>query len=139
MLIDARILARHSQYAVLGQNQQVVWPDGSNVTLHDVRSHGIDQKFLRALLYGGEQWLIFDLRTTENTFDRDLRVLPQRDAAGLVLHTLRLTYRTAPVFIAQAMRNPTALWFAQLDARLDVGTGAPPPRVTVQPELRSAA
>jgi hypothetical protein len=139
MLIDTRILARHSQYAVLGQSQQVVWPDGSNVTLHDVRSHGIDQQFLRALLYRGEQWLIFDLRTVERTFERDLRVMPRRDAPGLVLHTLRLVYRTAPVFLAQAMANPTALWFAQIDVRLDVGAGAPPPRVTMQPELRSAA
>jgi len=141
MLLDTRIIARHQQHAVLAECQQVLWQDASYVMLHRVYLRGVEQTFLRALQYHGEQWLVFDLRSAEPSFRADLLALPRADAAGVVLHTLRLSFTTADEFVAKVYKQPIALWLAESTwpQRFEIAPGPYGPRVVLQPELRAAA
>lgn len=117
MLLDTTIIHFHSAIAVIGECQVVFWPDRSSVKIHRVQDHGADAMFLRAFRYQATQWIVFDLRHLARSFAGDMISLPERDANGLVLYTLRQVFSSSAAFVAEALQRPVDV---SLDASCDL-------------------
>lgn len=113
-MIDTRIIARQQAGAgglqVLAQRHEVMWRDGTSVTLHPIQSHGLPMAMLRALAQPGGLLLLVDLSKLVPRLGADLPASPARDVPGLVFYTLRQAYGSAPAFIADAQRKATGSW-----------------------------
>jgi hypothetical protein len=114
MLTDTRIIAR--QHAgpggleVLAQRHEVMWRDGTTVTLHPVQANGLPMLALRAVALPGGQLLLVDLARLVRRLDAELRACPARDVPGHVFFTLRQAYGSAVSFTADAQRKATGSW-----------------------------
>jgi len=97
LLPDLRILARHGARHILHQRQEIMWPDGSSIWLHDVRSHGLPKLFERATPVA-ESWLLVDLRTLAPALDHELRRTHERDLRGHLFYALRHAFADAAAF-----------------------------------------
>ena len=111
---DFQIISRHSHFDVTNSHQDVLWRDGSTVALHRVQVNGYTHTFLRAVRPTGAHWLVFDLRKLAPSIECDLLSLPERDAIGTVLYTLRQAYTDADSFLVATLREGvrTAIWMA---------------------------
>lgn len=104
-------IASDGRYAVLAQRHEVMWPNGSSIDMHPVRLDGVDAMFLRAVLFEGLHWVVFDLRHLARHLAWELPAMPARDKPGLVFFTLRHRYPDAPACLAAAVILPTG-WIA---------------------------
>lgn len=99
MHIDARIIRAHGRCAVLAQQHEVMWRDGSALWLHHVQIGGLDAPLLRALQVDGE-WALLDIARALPALADDMRVQPRRDSQGLIWFHLRGRWGSADGFIA---------------------------------------
>ena len=109
MLADTRIIQRIGSHEIQAQRHEVMFHDGTAVWLHQVRRAGIPHLTLRALATDSGCLLLFDLTALDRQLDADLRVAPDRDRPGYVLHTMRLKYATKAAFVADARRHSLAV------------------------------
>lgn len=117
MMTDTRIIARQGPGAgalqVLAQRHEVMWRDGTSVTLHPIQAHGLPMAMLRAVALPCGQLLLVDLAKLVARLGAELPATPARDVPGLVFFTLRQTYGSAPAFIADAQRKAGGSWWRQ--------------------------
>lgn len=110
MLTNRTIIQRHGNHAVLAQRFEVMWRDGSSVTLHPVQECGATSTFLRAMQGGDGGWFVFDLTRIAPSLADDLRALPARDWQGAVFYTLRTQFRTAADLARRAAEHFVVCW-----------------------------
>lgn len=93
-LQDARIIQRHEQLEVLSVRCEVMWPDGSAITLHPVQDRGAAAQMLRAAHIEG-QWHIVHLSKLSPRLAREVAIAPARDVPGTLIYGLRGAYMRA--------------------------------------------
>lgn len=140
MMTDTNIVQAHGHFTVLAERLRVVFREGDEVTLHRVRSHGFDSPLLRAVEAEPGNWFVFDLRCTGRTLARDLAAMPERDANGLVLYTLRELFPSATELLIRVVANSLEVWRAAGEQlALDIPIEPASPALVFQPMLRAAA
>lgn len=85
--------------AVLPQQHEVMWQDGSAVQLHSVAQGSTPHPLLRALVVDGA-WALLDLQRALPDVADDIRVQPRRPAHGLLFFALRGRWASAGAFVA---------------------------------------
>jgi len=108
-LQDTRIITRHEQLAVHAERHEVMFKDGTSITLHPVSAGVAPQRFLRATRNGGI-WLAFDLRHLAREIEDEVLRLHQRDTPGVVFYTLRRHYATAAACLAGVVAQRITSW-----------------------------
>ncbi len=92
----------HPRFTVSATRHEVMFNDGTAVTLHPVLDCGAPDTFRRALRLPGGTVVIIDLRNIDTALGADLATAPQRDMAGTVYYALRQLFTTRVLFVAQA-------------------------------------
>jgi hypothetical protein len=84
-----------------GDPQAIWFADGNAVHLHRVDTLAARAAYLRALRTA-RGWIVFDITRVAPALLWDLPNAPERDVAGLVLHSLRGACTSVPDFLAAA-------------------------------------
>lgn len=108
-LQDAKIIQRHEQLAVHAERHEVMFKDGSSITLHPVSAGVAPQRFLRATLKAGV-WLVFDLRHLAKEIEAEVLRLHSRDTPGVVFYTLRRHYANAADCLGGVLAQCITSW-----------------------------
>ena len=87
------------QFTIGAQRQEVMFKDGTAVTLHPVFDCGAPCTHHRALHLPKGITLVVDLRTLVRQIGDDICLAAPRDVPGIVFFTLRHHYSTAELFV----------------------------------------
>ena len=112
-LIDDRVIAEQdsrSGLQVLAQRHEVMWRDGTSVTLHPVQARGVPMVLLRAVALLDDTLMLVDLERMQPRLGLDLRQALERDQPGVVFYGLRQAYKSALLFLAASARHSTGSW-----------------------------
>ena len=114
-LTDHRIIARQSATAggieVLATRHEVMWPDGTAVLLHPVRSAAGLLRRQRALHRGDGTLQLISLSTLVPVLDDLLHLCQPMSDHTLVFGQLRARYRNAESLLAAATRTALGTWW----------------------------
>lgn len=94
------VMHTQGRHQVQGPMQEVMWADGTAVTLYPVQliaaqGQAAPSPYLRAARLPDGGWLIFSLLQLCPQIEPELTSLSARDAAASVHHALRHTFNTA--------------------------------------------
>jgi len=92
------------QFTVGAQRLEVMFKDGTAVTLHPVFDNGAPVTHHRALKLPKGVTIVVDLRKMVPQIADDLRVAPPKDVVGIVFFSLRLKFASAELFTHEAIR-----------------------------------
>lgn len=92
-------LPLHARISVGAQRQEIMFRDGTAVTLHPVIDCGVPDKFHRALQLPGGLTMVIDLRHLVPQIEPDIRTAQERDWQGIVFYSLRGAYKTRELFV----------------------------------------
>jgi len=112
-MYDTRVIADQGGRGglqALAHRQEIMWRDGTSVTLHPVQANALPMVTLRALALPGGRLQVVDLETLSRKLGSDLRGSPARDQQGLVFFTLRHRWGSGPAFLAEANRHARGCW-----------------------------
>lgn len=112
-LQDTRIITRHEQMAVHAERHEVMFKDGTSITLHPVSAGDAPQMFLRAVQHASGLWLVFDLRHLDKEIEAEVLRLHSRDTPGVVFYTLRRYYCSATACLAGVLAQRITSWQQQ--------------------------
>jgi len=87
------------QFTIGAQRQEVMFKDGTAVTLHPVFDRGTPCAHHRALHLPKGITLVVDLRNLVRQIGEDICLAAPRDVPGIVFFTLRHHYSTAELFV----------------------------------------
>lgn len=87
------------QFTVGAQRQEVMFKDGTAVTLHPVFDHGTPSLYHRALRLPKGVTMVVDLRSLVRQIGEDLCAAQARDVPGIVFFTLKHHYATAELLV----------------------------------------
>lgn len=90
------------QFTIGAQRQEVMFKDGTAVTLHPVFDGGTPCPHHRALHLPKGITMVVDLRTLVRQIGEDITLAAARDVPGIVFFTLRHHYSTAELFVRAA-------------------------------------
>lgn len=86
-------------FSIGAQKQEVMFRDGTSLTLHPVFDHGTPTRYHRALHLPNDMSMIIDLRSLVPSLGADLCAAADRDVPGIVFYTLRHHYTTAELVV----------------------------------------
>lgn len=112
-MYDTRVIAEQGGRGglqVLAHRQEIMWRDGTSVTLHPVQANALPMVTLRALALPGGRLQVVDLERLSPKLGADLRSSPARDQQGLVFFSLRHRWGSGPAFLAEANRHARGGW-----------------------------
>lgn len=112
-MYDTRVIAAQAGRGglqALAHRQEVMWLDGSSVTLHPVQANDLPMITLRAVALPDGRLQVVDLERMCAKLGADLRTSPARDQQGVVFFTLRQRYGSAAAFLAEAGRCARGCW-----------------------------
>jgi hypothetical protein len=94
------VMYRQGRHQVQGPQQEVMWNDGTAVTIHPVtlasgQGPAAASPYLRAARLPDGGWVIFNLLQLCPQIEPELSTLRPRDAAAAVHHALRHTFSSA--------------------------------------------
>lgn len=90
------------QFTIGAQRQEVMFKDGTTVTLNPVFDCGAPCLHHRALHLPKGITIVVDLRTLVRQIGEDISLAAPRDVPGIVFFTLRHHYTTAELFVRAA-------------------------------------
>jgi hypothetical protein len=103
------ILPFHQRISVGPQRQEIMFRDGTVVTLHPVHDCGVADKFHRAMLLPGAITMVIDLRRLVPQIEPDICTAQERDWQGIVFYSLRGAFKTREPFVQAACEHGRAL------------------------------
>lgn len=93
------------EHTVGAQRYEVMFRDGTHVTLHPVFEAGAPVLFLRALRLPKNVTIVFDVRQLVRQLGEDLCMAAPRDVPGLVYYSLRHAFATAELMVRQVCEH----------------------------------
>lgn len=91
------------QLTIGAQRHEVMFKDGTAVTLHPVFDNGVPAKHHRAIKLPKGVTLVVDLRQLAPLLAADLCMAQAKDVPGTVFYNLRLRFGNAEQFVHQAI------------------------------------
>lgn len=103
------VLPFHQRISVGAQRQEVMFRDGTVVTLHPVHDCGVADKFHRAMLLPHGVTMVIDLRRLVPQIEPDICSAQERDWQGIVFYSLRGAFKTREPFVQAVCEQGRAL------------------------------
>jgi len=97
------------QFNVTAQRHEVMFKDGSAVTLHPVFDRDTPCQYHRGLQLPKGVTLVVDLRRLSRSIAGDLCLAQPRDVPGIVFFEMRKQFGTAQAFTAEAVAHGVVL------------------------------